>query len=503
MAGASSGVDVGRRVTANLLSDLDYSGVTSRKLDAETCDKFGYGKTTFDGKPAQVANYRSTTGELVAQKVRFANKEFTVLGELKEAALFGQHLWRDGGQKLVVTEGEIDALSVSQVQGNKWPVVSIPTGAAGGAKACKANLEFLLKFESVIFMFDMDEPGREAARECAALLPPGKAKIATLSMKDPNELLKAGKGKEIIDAIWGAKDYRPDGLVSVADVLADALAEPEEGLPWFLPTLTKLTYGRRPGEVYTFGAGTGVGKTDLFTQQIVYDIEELKQTVGIVFLEQPPGQSVKRLAGKAMGKRFHIPAWDAGWTQGELVEGVKRLDGKLIMYDNFGSTDWEVIKNLIRFMVHAHGIKLIYLDHLTALADEGDGERGSLEKITKEIAMLGQETKAIIHMISHLATPEGKPHEEGGRVTIRHFKGSRAIGFWSYFMFGMERDQHAEDQAVRKTTTFRVLKDRNTGNSTGAVIYLGYDIDTGRLYETDAPTKNTFKDESATPPEDY
>jgi twinkle protein len=53
----------------------------------------------------------------------------------------------------------------------------------------------------------------------------------------------------------------------------------------------------------------------------------------------------------------------------------------------------------------------------------------------KEMAALANELQIIILFVSHLTTPEGKPHEEGGRVTIRHFKGSRAIGFWSHFMF--------------------------------------------------------------------
>jgi twinkle protein len=52
-------------------------------------------------------------------------------------------------------------------------------------------------------MFDMDEPGQKAAKECAELFPPGRCKIARLTAKDPNELLKLGKGQEIITAIWG------------------------------------------------------------------------------------------------------------------------------------------------------------------------------------------------------------------------------------------------------------------------------------------------------------
>ena len=64
---------------------------------------------------------------------------------------------------------------------------------------------------------------------------------------------------------------------------------------------------------------------------------------------------------------------------------------------------------------------------------------------------------------------------------IKHFKGSRAIGFWSYFLFGLERNQQAEDPEEASTTTFRILKDRYTGQATGKVIYLGYEGSTGLI----------------------
>jgi twinkle protein len=136
----------------------------------------------------------------------------------------------------------------------------------------------------------------------------------------------------------------------------------------------------------------------------------------------------------------------------------------------------------IRYMAHAEEVRIFYVDHLTAMADTAD-ERGSLEQIMKEMAGLAQELRVIIHFISHLSTPEGKSHEEGGHVSIKHFKGARAIGFWSFFMFGLERNQQAEDEEERSTTTLRVLKDRYTGQATGALIRLGYDRITGRLYD--------------------
>ncbi|NSZ01587.1 hypothetical protein G6M64_20650 [Agrobacterium tumefaciens] len=114
-----------------------------------------------------------------------------------------------------------------------------------------------------------------------------------------------------------------------------------------------------------------------------------------------------------------------------------------------------------------------------------------------EIGGLVKELDCMIILISHLATPEGKPHEEGGRVMIRHFKGSRSIGFWCHYMFGLERDQQHENEELRSITTFRVLKDRYTGQATGKVIYLGYEQETGRLFETTLPEERPFENETS------
>lgn len=463
----------------------------ARKISQETCAKWGYTCTNYNGKKVQVANYRNAAGHVVAQKVRWPGKKFAFLGDPKAAGLYGQHLWRDGGKRLVITEGEVDALSVSQAQGNRWPVVSVPNGASGAKKAIAAQLEWVQKFDLVIFAFDNDTPGQEAAVACAALLPPGRAAIANFGLdgyyKDANDFIQQGKEKALLDALWGAKPYRPDGLLVLSD-LRDRIRKPIEiGLPWAWDALTDLTYGRRYGEVYALGAGTGIGKTDFLTQQIAYDVIELGQPVGLFFMEQMPEETGRRIAGKVGKKLFHIPG--AGWEPEEVDAALDLLDSKAAIHvnDHFGVTDWDEIRDKIRFLNKAHDVRIFYLDHLTALAAEADDERKELEKIMAQIGKLVKELDIMLTLVSHLATPEGKPHEEGGRVMIRHFKGARAIGFWCHYMFGMERDQQSEDEFWQRTTTFRVLKDRYTGRATGHTFLLGYDRDTGILFEETDP----------------
>ena len=88
-----------------------------------------------------VANFKDADGNTVAQKLRYPDKTFAVVGDLKKAVLFGQNLWRDGGKSCVVVEGELDALSMSQAFDNKWAVVSIKTGAAGAVKDIKKSIK--------------------------------------------------------------------------------------------------------------------------------------------------------------------------------------------------------------------------------------------------------------------------------------------------------------------------------------------------------------------------
>jgi len=460
----------------------EYRALKKRGITEETCRLYHYAVAESAAGLVQVANLYKD-GTLTAQKVRGKDKTFTTRGNLNNV-LFGSHLWRSG-KKVVIAEGEIDCLTISQIQNNKYPTLSLPNGAAAVKKVIAANLEYLDAFEEIVLMFDMDEAGRAAADEAASLLPANKVKIAELPEKDANECLKKGNTQAVIKAIWNAKSYKPDGLVGLAALADEVLKPAEVGIPWFLPTLTDLTYGRRWGETYFFGAGTGVGKTDVFTQSIAHDISVLKEQVGVFYLEQGTVETGKRIAGKLCGKRFHVP--NAGWTDAELADcfSDKELINRVTLYDSFGVNDWDSMKQKIIYLA-ANGVRLFYIDHLTALATAQDqNEREVLEKVTADMASMAKKYQIILHVISHLATPDGTPHEEGGRVSIRHFKGSRAIGFWAHFMFGMERDQQHEDIALRQQTTFRVLKDRHTGSSTGKTILLGYNEEKGMLYEED------------------
>ena len=112
----------------------NVSSLSKRNIDFNTAQKFNYQTGAWFGRPCQIANYYDKDKQLVAQKLRYPDKTFQWLGDAKKAGLFGQHLWRDGGKMIIITEGELDALSISRINQNKFPVVSIKTGAQGAKK---------------------------------------------------------------------------------------------------------------------------------------------------------------------------------------------------------------------------------------------------------------------------------------------------------------------------------------------------------------------------------
>ena len=483
-----------RHMAGQLLDRGEAVRLGKRKLTEETCKKWDYTVTKDEkGRSVQSANYRDSEGTWVAQHLRYPDKEMPWRGSVKKAGLFGQHLWRQGGRKLIITEGEIDAMTVSQIQNHKWPVVSIKSGSDGAAKDILQEIEFVESFNEVILMFDQDSAGQKAEQEVSEVLTPGKCKIARLPGNDPNELHQEGRGDEVIQAMWEAKPKRPESLKTASELRERAKQPPKWGEAWPWEPLTRFTYGRHRPSLVFIGAGTGIGKTDFMLETGEYNWRECGLPSGYIFLETPSEEVLQRLAGKHAGKPFHVP--DGEWTTEERDKAIDELADSeaFVFFDHSGATtaDWEGIKSKIKWMALGLGIKDIFLDHITALAAMEDDEKKALEQLTAEMGSMVHELGITLYVVSHLSTPDGTPHEEGGRVMIRHFKGSRAIGYWAHFMIGLERNTQSENTKEKETTTVRVLKDRLTGKGNGEKFYLRLNHETYRNELADPPPSVT------------
>lgn len=474
-----------------------------RAIDKDVCRLFRYKQANLKGKGyVEVADY-VVEGQLVAQHIRTKGKEFPWIGSFKKVRLWGQHLWRSGGRRIIVTEGEIDAMTVYQVMGKKWPVVSIPSGVKHAAKAVANSLEFLSSYNEVIFCFDMDEVGQEAVLECVQALPAGKAKIVHLPRKDPNAMLLHGETKALLNALWDAQTYRPDGIVHVSDV-GDDTTDGQEIWPFPWPDLNRALVGQRSGEMSMWCSGTGMGKSTILRTLVHHHLTQ-GRTVGVCMLEESthetrddiisimlekPVRQIKaaRELNKALAE-YGEEAIDFGITddlsEEEYAKARREIaDMPLYLYDHQGAQDYEGILAKIEYMVVALGCQVVVLDHITAVVAgtefNGKGERRGIDELMGKLRSLVSRTGVHLDMVSQLRKPDGKAFEEGAQISATDLRGSGMLASVPNVIVAIERNQQHPDYETRNTVTIRVLKNRFFGD-TGIVAALRYHRDTAGL----------------------
>jgi len=456
-----------------------------RKIDSDTCAKFNYETGIYNGKPVQIANYYDKNYQKVAQHLRFPNKDFIWLGDVSRVSLFGQNLWRDGGRFLCITEGEVDCLSVSKVFNNKFPVVSVPSGAASAKKYIKKSLEWISKFENIVLMFDNDDAGNQAAIECANILPVRKTKIAKLPFKDASECLQKNKSSAITDSFWEAKPFTPQGIIEGKDTKELLLSDDYvENFPYLWNGLNSKLHGIRKGELVLLTAGSGTGKSQV-CREIAYDLIKQEKKVGYIALEESVKKSIRGLVSIGLNKPIHLPDIRKQVSDEEILKEWEGLKDNVSFYDHFGSSDTEDLLSRVRFMVTALDCDVIFLDHISivisGLAD-GD-ERRLIDNTMTSLRKLVEEVKCALFVVSHLKRPEGKNgHEEGVQTSLSHLRGSHSLAQLSDAVIGFERDQ--QDEQSNNIMTCRVLKNRFSGD-TGIASELIYNKETGRLSEGD------------------
>lgn len=472
-------------------SEMEIKALRARGITSETCQKYGYFVTKDDyGHTIQVANYKKDR-QTVYQKTRDKNKNFTVRGK-KEYIFFGQHLF-PSGKKLVITEGEIDCLTVSQVQNNKYPVVSIPFGCRSAKETFKAQADWLQGFDEVIVMFDMDEHGQEAVKAVSGILPPHKLKIATLPMKDPNECLINGKADDIVRAIWNAREYRPDGIINAADLKdeffsKEAVIESYE-FPW-AEGLTKMTQGIRKGEMLLLTAGTGIGKSTM-AREIAFKLKmQDGMKVGMVMLEENKNKTLRDLMSIAVEKPLHLMWNTVDKEELKPVYDVLYGDGGFCLYDHFGSIESDNLLEKIRFLITGEGCDFVIFDHVSiavsGLDESSVNERKAIDMLMTQLRALVEETGAGIVVVSHLRKGDTKstPFEQGGTISLDDLRGSGTLKQIPDTILALERNQQSDDEDLKNTMKLRVLKCRFTGD-TGLAGYVRFNKSKNKIEDVD------------------
>jgi len=471
------GSDYSQSTTTNVSYKGSAQRLHKRNISDKTCERF---KIYRDGDLLRFY-YHNSNGQPIGAKIRTTNKSFSYEGET-DGSFFGQHLWKGHGKQIVITEGELDAATYAELLPT-WDVVSLPSGAAGAKKAVQKNFEFLQGYDSIILWFDNDEPGQDAAKAAASVLPPGKVFIARIeAYKDLSEAWQANDRAAIDKAFYEKKAYRPDGIVEGKSLLELVTTpNPPNDHDYPFQGLQDKLHGIRYGELVTITAGSGIGKSS-FCRELATSLLQTGERVGYLALEESNRRTALGLMSSAVGKSLHL----GEPTRDELVEAFDHtlVNWNLYLFDGFGSYDPDVIYNRIEYLASGLDCRIIFLDHLSILLSGLDGdERRMIDSTMTRLRSLVERTGIALFLVSHLRRATGdKNHEEGARVTLGQLRGSAAIAQLSDSVIGLERDQQS-DQAGG-VTTVRVLKNRYSGE-TGVACALTYNLENCKFEESE------------------
>ena len=469
----------------------DSRGCQERRITKTVAEHYGVRVNYDSDRNINAYNYPYyKDNELVAYKVRTLPKQFKTVGDFKDVWPFGCQSFGMGGKRLVITEGEFDAMSVAQASldhYNKiYPAISV--ASASNLKSLLYAREWIRSFEEVVLFFDNDAAGKKAVKEAANIIGIDKVKIASLGTvaKDPCELYLASGKDGIMRSIWDAQPYSPAGIVvghePVWEQYLSRLSTESVAYPNCLQGINDKTRGMRFGEITLFTSGTGSGKSTVIKEIVLDLLDKTSYNIGMISLEESVGDTAEKFIQMKLKKNLQendVPLEEQEQASRDVFES-----NRLVLLDHQGSVGDESLIDKIEYMA-LMGCKYLILDHITIAVSEGaEGYTGNeaIDKVMSDLLKITKKHNIWLGVISHLRKVQGggTTFEQGKLPSMDDIKGSGSIKQISFDIIGFARDMANEDEQIRNTINFIVLKSRFTGK-TGPAGQAKYDHNTTRL----------------------
>jgi KaiC/GvpD/RAD55 family RecA-like ATPase len=488
---------------SEIKSETSVKAKGFRGIDDSVYAKFGVRHAFAEDTGEVMEQYYPCTqeGQLVGYKVREVPKNFYSKGRTgADCELFMQFKFNRGGKYVIITEGEIDALSAyqmlseySELKGGIFETAVVsPTTGANSHKQIAGQFRFFDSFENIIISYDNDKAGQTATEQLLKVLPKGKVKIMPMRYKDANEYLEKDKAKEFISDFYEAKKQVPVGVLASSklyDRIMGQTAVAKIPFPPFMQKLNELFVGGMPlGHIVNIAADTGIGKTTLVNELIYYWIFNSPHTVGIVSMELDAGQYGEVLLSRHLEKKLAlIESQDekiAYLSTDRVIEKAKELtikedgDSRFYLLDNRDGSI-EEIQDTVEELVSACGAKVIVLDPLQDILDGlSNEEQAEFMKWAKGFIKSHGITFIFINHMRK--TPAG----QNGADSEQNIMGSSTIIKSASANILLKRDKMAEDEIKRNSTEISVTKNRVCG-LTGSAGFIYYDNATHTLHSLD------------------
>ncbi|MDB4575373.1 toprim domain-containing protein [bacterium] len=474
-----------KQVTNAEIGEFAIRALKDRKISKEVAEFYGV-RVGLD-EDGQIATHYYPYSD--CYKVRELPKQFKWNESQSSKALFGREKFAGAGRRLIIAEGEIDALSIAEasyLRYNKfYPVCGVSSSVM--AKSLAEDRAWIRSFKEVVLMFDNDDAGEKATREAAKIIGFDKVKMAKFQRNDANDLLRNDGPEVIMTTVFDAEPYIPSGIITSKDIWT-ALEEYDkmESIPYppCMQGVNLKLKGLRGGEITLFISGTGSGKSTLLREIGLELLETGTEKLGVVSLEESPAETARKFSGMAIKRN---PALEEIPLE-ELKVGFDKVfgDDRVMLLDHQGSMNDSSIMDKLEYMC-LMGCKYLFIDHITILVSEGVDNLQGLEaqdKVMNDLLRLVKKYPDVwIGLVSHLrkAPSGGTSFEEGQLPTLDDIRGSGSIKQISFDIIAFARNMFAEEEKARNTIKMAVLKARFTG-LTGPVAGAEYNPVTGRLF---------------------
>ena len=467
------------RITESKDAAVEY--LKGRGISEEVCREYEV-TVRADNDKVLVFPFKDDQG--VLRFIKYRNTDYHGEGhkEWCEAncmpILFGMNHCTEGG-RLVITEGQIDSLSLTEAGIEN--AVSVPIGMNGFTWVPHC-WNWLQKFSEIVVFGDC-ENGHISLADTLKVKFPKKTKVVRLEdyqgCKDANEILKAAGKAALVDAVNNAEFSSSSRLKDMSEVKAVNI-EKEPCISTGMEELDRiLTGGFHYGGVVILSGKRGDGKSTMGSQFVV---EALSQNHNcMIYSGELPNDQVRNwLDRQLLGKK-------------ELTEADAEICGawyrkRLFVYDDTDLTDDEdEIGSLFEIMEEAivqRNCELLLIDNLmTAMEEEADTNEALYRKQSQfvgKMAKMARRFKVIIILIAH-------PRKTmANNLSNDDVSGSADITNKANIVMTYSRITHNGEEPDPTVRALSVTKNRLTGRLGTLKVYFSEDSKRISEHSTDS-----------------
>lgn len=346
-------------------------------------------------------------------KERDKNKEWCEKDTMP--ILFGMDQCQDFS-RLVITEGQIDSLSVAEA--GIPNAVSVPNGAKGftWVENC---WDWVSKFPEVVVFGDCERGKITLVEELSRRI---RCKLLVvrqedyLGEKDANAILQKYGPEAVRQAVENAQVLPVNHVVRLADVESVNLNDLERIRTGF-SSLDRVVDGFFMGQLVLLTGKRGEGKSTFMGQLIA---EALNQGYKVLaYSGELPGYQFKRwldfqLAGPQNVITTYNVYSDPKYSLGE--ETVKSLNrwyyDNAFLYDNnsLSGDEYESLLETIERAIQRYGVKLVCIDNLMTAIDviNADNQFVQQSQFVRSLKQIAVRYNVVVLLVAHPKKTDGK-----------------------------------------------------------------------------------------------